>query len=274
MSIDNYKELGIFLKKKRASLNIQNFNIISNRKRRVRGLRREEVAELAHISTDWYTKLEQGRTVSPSVSVLLSLSNVLELNKGEREYLFALAGHSLPVTSNQKQQITPQLQNFLNSQNPNPAYITDKYWNFIGWNTATLAVFGNYVSMNTRAKNSIWRMFTDPFMQKLLDDWEGHAKLRVSQLRVVYSRTGTDPFLSELVTQLCQKSRDFNALWHDLDIIGTPEGDKLLHHPQVGDLRLSHLSFSTTELPNAIITVNVANDAETSEKLKQLILKQ
>lgn len=80
MNTTNSKDLGNFLRKKRASLNAENFNIISYNKRRVSGLRREEVAELAHISTDWYTKLEQGRTIKPSVDVLNSLSKVLALN--------------------------------------------------------------------------------------------------------------------------------------------------------------------------------------------------
>jgi transcriptional regulator with XRE-family HTH domain len=271
MNTTNSKDLGNFLRKKRASLNAENFNIISYNKRRVSGLRREEVAELAHISTDWYTKLEQGRTIKPSVDVLNSLSKVLALNNSEREYLFALSGQRIPDDSSQKQPITKQLQHFLDSQNPNPAYITDKRWNFIGWNKAALLVFGNYEAMNVLERNSIWRAFTDPFMQELLDDWEGYAKLRVSQLRVAYSRINKDEKLIDFINQLCKKSQNFNSMWHDLGIIGTPEGDKLLHHPEVGDLRLSHQSFFTNELPNAVITVNLANDTETRNKLKWLV---
>ncbi|MDG9734451.1 helix-turn-helix transcriptional regulator [Leuconostoc pseudomesenteroides] len=267
MNNDNFKNFGLFLKNKRAAINPADYGIPINKNRRVGGLRREEVAELAHISTDWYTKLEQGRKIRPSIETLDILSDILHLNSGERKYIFSLLGIEVPPSHDTETKITTRLQNFLDSQNPNPAYITDWEYNFIGWNTSALAVFGDYRTMNTYERNSVWRLFTDSSMSNLLDDWEGHAKLRVSQLRIAYIQNPSDMFLTSLVERLCKLSDVFTEIWHDIDIMGTPEGDKLLHHPKVGELRLSHLTFLTDEVENVNVTVNVANDNTTQNKL-------
>lgn len=267
MNNNNYKNFGLFLKNKRATLNPLEYGISINTNRRVGGLRREEVAELAHISTDWYTKLEQGREIKPSIETLDTLSEILHLNSSERKYIFSLLGIEVPSSRRTEAKMTTRLQNFIDSQNPNPAYVTDSKYNFIGWNTSTLAVFGDYRLMNNDEINSVWRLFTDSNMLNLLDDWEGHAKLRVSQLRIAYIKNPSDIFLTSLVERLCKLSDVFTELWRDIDIIGTPEGDKLLHHPTVGEVRLSHLSFLTDEVDNVNIIVNIANDNATQEKL-------
>lgn len=195
------------------------------------------------------------------------LSKILHLNSGERKYIFSLLGIEVSLSHSTEARMTERLQKFLDSQNPNPAYVTDMKCNFIGWNTAALAVFGDYRTMSNNYRNSVWRLFTDANMSNLLDDWEGHAKLRVSQLRIAYIQNSSDIFLKSLVENLCKLSNLFKAMWHDIDIMGIPEGDKLLHHPKVGELRLSHLSFLTDEVENVNVIINIANDTATKEKL-------
>ncbi|MFD1774492.1 helix-turn-helix transcriptional regulator [Paenibacillus rhizophilus] len=271
MTQDKHQELGLFLKKKRASLTPEQVGLPTGSKRRVEGLRREEVAELAGLSIDWYVRLEQGRPVRPSAEVLLTLSDALQLNRKEREYLYTLAAQRLPDETPGSFKVSSGMQQFLDLQNPYPAYITDHEWNIIAWNQAALSVFGDYSAMTRLQRNSIWRSFMDPYMEKLLDNWEGHAKLRVSQLRMVHSQFPENPERTELINQLLRHSGKFENWWNEQTIAGTPEGKKLIHHPDVGDIRLSYLSFQAEELPNATITVHLASDTESRQRLERLL---
>lgn len=270
MADEKHVELGLFLKKKRASLTPEQAGLPLGKKRKVTGLRREEVAELANLSVDWYIRLEQGRAVQPSVEVLLALSNALQLNRKERDYLFNLAEQRLPEEMPDPVTVSPGLQKFLDSQNPYPAYITDKEWNIVGWNKAAALVFGDYSLMTPLQRNTIWRAFMDPFMKDLLDNWEGHSKLRVSQLRMAHSQFPANPERLALIDELCGQSSIFDLWWNQQFIIGTPEGKKLLHHPVVGDIRLDYLSFQTDEYRDATVTVHLASDSDSKRKLDRL----
>jgi hypothetical protein len=119
-------------------------------------------------------------------------------------------------------------------------------------------------------RNTVWRAFTDPYMQELLDDWQGHAKRRVSQLRMAFSKTSNDSDLDTFIHQLQEASSLFDSWWNDQTICGTPEGKKLLHHPIVGDIRLNYLSFQSEELPGATITIHLAGDHASLTKLQTL----
>ncbi|MDT3424633.1 transcriptional regulator with XRE-family HTH domain [Paenibacillus forsythiae] len=271
MTQDKHQELGLFLRKKRASLTPEEVGLPSGNRRRVEGLRREEVAELAGVSSDWYVRLEQGRPVRPSAEVLLALSHALQLNRKEREYLYTLAAQRLPDETPGSFKISSGMQQFLDLQNPYPAYISDHEWNIIAWNRAALAVFGDYSAMTRLQRNSIWRSFMDPYMQQLLDNWEGHAKLRVSQLRLAHSQLPENPERTELIQELCRHSEQFADWWNEQTIAGTPEGKKLIHHPVAGDIRLSYLSFQAEELSNATITIHLASDTESKQRLERLL---
>lgn len=267
---EKHLALGQFLKKKRASLTPEHVGLPRGKKRKVSGLRREEVADLANLSVDWYIRLEQGRAVQPSVDVLMSLSGALQLNRKERDYLFNLADQRLPEEMPGEVVVSSRLQQFLDAQNPCPAYISDDHWNIVGWNKAAALVFGDYARMTVLQRNSLWRAFTDPYLKGLLDNWEGHAKLRVSQLRMAHSQFPANSEHLALIDELRRQSEIFNVWWNEPFIMGTPEGKKLLHHPVVGDIRIDYLSFQTDEHPNATVTVHLASDQNSREKLSEL----
>ncbi|GKU26531.1 helix-turn-helix transcriptional regulator [Clostridium folliculivorans] len=269
--MDKNKELGLFLKKKRSTLRPEQFGIKLEKRRRVEGLKREEVADLAGVSLDWYVRIEQGQDVNPSVEVLLALSRVLQLNNEEKRYLFNLSDKKMPAEDTSKIIISDTLQKFLDSQNPNIAYITDSKLTIIGWNKAALKVYGNYERMSEKERNSVWRSFNDNYMKELLDNWEGHSRLRVEQLRANYSCYENDAKINEIIDELNSKNSFFNEWWNEQGIKGTPEGQKLLHHPMVGKLYLSYISFKSTEIEEASITIQMAVDDETKNKLEKLL---
>jgi transcriptional regulator with XRE-family HTH domain len=272
MMMPKNKELGSFLKKKRSTLRPDQFGLKLDKNRRVKGLKREEVADLAGVSIDWYVRIEQGQNVNPSIDVLLSLSRVLQLNNEEKRYLFNLSEKKMPVEDLTTITISDTLQKFLDNQNPNIAYVTDSKFTIIGWNKAALKVYGNYEEMNEKERNSVWRTFNDDYLKKLLDNWEGHSKLRVEQLRANYSYYENDKKINAIINELNEKDSLFNKWWNNQGIMGTPEGQKLLHHPTVGNLYLSYISFKSTEIEGANITIQIPVDDHTKDKLQQLML--
>lgn len=269
--ISKNKELGLFLKKKRSTLRPEQFGLKFDKRRRVEGLKREEVAALAGVSIDWYVRIEQGQNVNPSTDVLLSLSRVLRLNNEEKRYLFNLSDKKLPVEDIAAVTISDTLQKFLDNQNPNIAYVTDNKLTVIGWNEAALKVYGNYEEMDEKQRNSVWRAFNDNYIKELLDDWEGHSKLRVEQLRANYNYYKNDNKINEIIDELNEKDALFNKWWNNQGIMGAPEGQKLLHHPTVGNLYLSYISFKSTEISGANITIQMPIDEDTKHKLRQLM---
>lgn len=265
------RELGLFLKKKRSALSPEQFGLNADKRRRVEGLKREEVAELAGVSIDWYVRIEQGQNVNPSSDVLLALSRVLQLNNEEKRYLFNLSDKKMPLEEAAALAISPILQKFLDNQNPNIAYVTDSKLTIIAWNTAALKVYGNYAAMSGKERNSVWRAFNDAYMKELLDDWEGHSKLRVEQLRANYGYYENDPTINAIIEELSAKNALFNTWWNNQGIMGTPEGQKLLHHPIAGNLYLSYISFKSTEIEGASVTIQMPVCEHTQTKLLKLM---
>jgi len=267
-----HKELGEFLKIRRARLLPQQVGLPSGSRRRTSGLRREEVAQLAGVSVDWYTRLEQGRDIHVSSHFLEELGKVLQLSTSERRHLFLLARQQIPFDKLEDHGIvSPVLQKFLDLQDPSPAYVTNLKWDFVAWNKAACKVFGDYDTMSELERNSIWRAFTSSYMRKLLgDNWEAHAQRRLAQFRAGYGRYIDEPWWSELIDKLTKESEEFREWWPRHDVLDTPEGRKVLYHPQLGELVLGHLSFQVSDAPDLIVTVHMPETEETLKKLWKL----
>jgi hypothetical protein len=262
------KELSEFLKIKRAGLSPEQVGLPSGIRRRTPGLRREEVSQLVGVSVDWYIWLEQGRDIHVSSQVLDRLAVVFLLNPSERKHLFLLAQQQLPLdTTTHQGKLSPILQQFLDLQGSSPAYITNLKWDIVAWNQAACAVFGDYERMSTLDRNTVWRAFTSPYMKQLLDDWEGHAQRRLAQFRASYSRYNDDPWWTIMIGNLTQVSEEFTKWWSLHNVLDSPEGTKLLHHPTVGKLRLGHLSFQLCDAPDLIATLHIPSEESGSATL-------
>ncbi len=264
------KQLGEFLKTKRKSLNPAAYGFFS-KNRKTSGLRREEVALLVDVSIDWYTWLEQGRDINVSARVLYSIAEVFHLNDKEIKHLFLLAQQAVPIIVPQtNDRVSPIVQKFLDHQATAPSYVTNLKWDIIAWNDSACAVFGDYNKMTGLQRNSIWRAFNSHYMKKLLDDWELHAQKRVAQFRASYSLLYKDPWYEKMKQELCTNS-DFKRWWNLYDVEESPCGDKLLHHPVVGDLCIDHLSFKWCDNPNLLITVHMPSDSSSQKKILSLM---
>ena len=205
--VDDDNALGAYLKDRRTKLDPVAFGF-SPERRRTPGLRREEVALRANVSTTWYTWLEQGRGGAPSAEVLDRLSRALALSEVEREHLYLLAlGHAPDVrrTAATACAITPQLQRVLDAIESHPALIATSTWDIVGWNSAATIVFGDFAAIPAERRNSLRFMFA-PDARARGPNWEHHARALVASFRAETARIGATDRAAALVEELSQSS--------------------------------------------------------------------
>jgi transcriptional regulator with XRE-family HTH domain len=242
-------ELGAFLKARRAELNPVTVGLPGSGHRRVPGLRREEVAHLAAISIDYYTRVEQGR-IQASVPVLEQIASVLQLDEDQRSYVFGLAGKTSTARRQQtRQKVEPQLLRLLDDLTTTPAFILGSRTEILGWNALAAALFTDFGRIPDAQRTYIRLLFTDPAMRALYADWEEVTRLAIAQLRMESARYPVDPRLAALVGELSVIDAQFRQWWaaHDVAIRG--RGTKRLHHPVVGDLTLDWSTLTCASDP-------------------------
>ena len=235
------EELGEFLKARRAELNPAAVDLPDGgQPRRVAGLRREEVAMLAAISTDYYTRLEQGR-MSASEPVLASLAQVFGLDHDQRAYLFGLAGKQDDHHPHRRarQQVEPQLQHMLDDLAHTPAFVIGRYTDVLAWNPMGAALITDFGKIPEQERTFIRLLITDPAMRELYVDWEEVTRLAIAQLRMVSASSPGDERLAGLVQELAAQDAQFRRWWSEHDVATRGTGVKQLRHPVVGDLILT-----------------------------------
>lgn len=240
------RELGEFLKARRAQLDPGTLGLSSGdlRPRRVPGLRREEVAELAAISTDYYTRIEQGR-LAPSEPVLDTLIRVLQLDREQRDYVRSLAerADSRPSAPRGRQVVRPQLGRLLDQLTDTPALIFGRHLDVLAWNRLAAALITDFEKIPPKQRNYVRMIFLDPAMRELYTDWEAVARTCVAILRMEAAASPTDPRLSALVGELSVADEQFRRWWAARHVAHQEFGTKQMHHSEVGDLCLDWDSF-------------------------------
>jgi transcriptional regulator with XRE-family HTH domain len=262
--------LGDFLRKQRARLAPTDVGLPPGIRRRTPGLRREEVAELAHIGTSWYIWLEQGRDVHPSPQVLESLAQALRLTLNERRHLFLLAGQALPAPASALEEcVSPALQQMLDDLNPTPVYVLGRRWDYLAWNRAAEALFGISEGSPQYDRNMVWRLFTSPAMRER-PNWEQLARGTLSEFRAANARYFGDPEFEELIEDLKQVSPDFCRWWPHHDVRPALDGHKSIAHPVLGQLEFEHITLQMLSTPDIRIAIYTPL-AETRGKLERFL---
>ncbi|WP_435749287.1 helix-turn-helix transcriptional regulator [Microbacterium sp. PMB16] len=251
-----WKELGDFLRARRSELDPLDFDLeVTGKTRRVSGLRREEVAKLASISTDYYTRLERGR-LPASGPVLTDLARVMRLGDDHRAYLFGLARKFAADPARPPRQIvhTP-LQRALDDLSTTPAFVLGRRTEIIGWNQLGAALITDFAAIPEPQRHFIRLLFTDPAMRTLYADWPGVVQLAIAQLRMDSARYPDDPQLADLVRELSDEAPEFARLWSTHEVASRGTGSKELHHPRVGTLILDWEILSSAQDPDQLIVV-------------------
>ncbi|MDE2515751.1 MAG: helix-turn-helix domain-containing protein [Rhodospirillales bacterium] len=234
--------LAQYLRDRRARLDPTALGFAATR-RRTPGLRREEVAQRAHISATWYTWLEQGRGGAPSADVLDRLARALLLNEVEREHLFLLGQGRPPATRYRPSAgITPRLQHILDALECSPALVRNASWDVLAWNQAARAVLTDYEALPPSQRNVLRLIFCDPAVRAAQANWEHVARFVLAAFRADATRAGVDT--APIVAELSRRSPEFAAMWEEKAVRDYGEGIKELHHPVAGPIAFEYSAFS------------------------------
>jgi transcriptional regulator with XRE-family HTH domain len=237
-------DLGDFLRACRAGLSPEGVGLPgdpSGSSRRVRGLRREEVAQLAGVSVDYYTRLEQGRHSTPSESVVEALGRALRLDDAAQAHLIDL---SRPSSGRREtptvQRVRPAVAQMLASFVDHPALVLGRRTDVLASNALAAALMTDWRKLPARERNYTRWMLLDPLPRERFTDWPGVAADAVGSLRLDAGRHPDDPLLNELVGELTIKSPEFRAAWDDHRVHERTHGTKRMTHPEVGPISLHY----------------------------------
>lgn len=276
------RELGEFLKVHRDQLTPDAVGLASTGdRRRVTGLRREEVAQLINISSDYYTRIEQGR-LAPSAPVLGSLIEAMQLDEDQAEYVRELADHAnrQPVVSTSDRRTTraprsavrPQMRRVLEQLTDTPAIVLGPRTDLLAWNELARRVYIDFEAIPPAERNYVRLIFTHPPMRELFDDWQSVAKSCVAVLRREAVANPADPALSALVGELSIVDRQFGQWWSARNVARQDFGTKVLNHPTVGELTLDWDIFLYSGSPEQQLVLNSAEEGSpTQARLRELL---
>ena len=253
------RELGEFLKLRRGRLTPAQVGLPDrgHTQRRVEGLRREEVAELVAISTDYYMRIEQGR-LAPSPPVLASLARALRLDADQTEYVEGLVGQAARTRTRgvtrrraPRPKVHPHLARLMGQLADTPALVFGPRLDILAWNDLAAALLSDFALVPERERNYVRMVFTDPAMRRVYPDWEDVARTCVEVLRMEAGTNPSDPALSELVGELSIADADFRTWWAEHRVAHQDFGSKRIAHPLVGDLTLDWDTFRYAGAPRA-----------------------
>ncbi|MET9388344.1 helix-turn-helix transcriptional regulator [Streptomyces sp. NPDC002928] len=244
----NHSELAAFLKSRRNRIRPSDVGLPTGPRRRVVGLRREEVAQLAGLSADYYTELERGRGAQPSAQVLAALARALRLNGDERDHLFHLADRPVPPAHcGPTAHVQPALLGLLDRLTTTPAQVITDLHEILVQNDLAAALVGRPRAVRGREASFVYRWFTDPAARALYpaEDHPHHSRVFVADLQAVAARRGGDTEVAEMVAGLRRRNKEFAALWDTHDVALRRTDHKRIVHPALGTIELDcHSLFS------------------------------
>ncbi|MEV1066053.1 helix-turn-helix transcriptional regulator [Streptomyces sp. NPDC050263] len=244
----NHSELAAYLKSRRARVRPTDVGLPVGPRRRVPGLRREEVAQLAGLSADYYTELERGRGAQPSAQVLAALARALRLNGDERDHLFHLADRPVPPAAHgPTAHVQPALFGLLDRLTTTPAQVITDLHETVVQNELAVALVGGRPAVRGPAASLVYRWFTEPEARSLYpaEDHSHHSRVFVADLQAVAARRGGDSEVQQLVAALRRRSDEFSRLWDTHDVALRRTDHKRIAHPTLGVIELDcHSLFS------------------------------
>jgi transcriptional regulator with XRE-family HTH domain len=266
------KEFSTTLRHWRDRLRPEEFGLPVAPRRRARGLRREELAQLAGVSPDYLVQLEQGRATAPSPQVLTSLARALRLTEAERAHLFRLADQLVPDERHVRDTLPHSIRRLVDQLTASPAAVYDVRWNPIAWNALWAAVIGDPLSRPVRERNMVWRYFTGlpTYVVRSPAELRHYEETIAADLRAVSGRYPGDQDLARLITELRDASPRFRRLW-DLRRVGVYEQErKTIDHPELGRLQVDCDILTTPRNDLRVVVYTAAPGSPSAKTLERL----
>ncbi|WP_033225488.1 MULTISPECIES: helix-turn-helix transcriptional regulator [unclassified Streptomyces] len=272
------RELADFLRRARAQVDPSRAGLPPDgRVRRVPGLRREEVALLAGVSTDYYARLEQGRRITPSPAVVEALGRALGLDGAGRAHLRDLFGiGASPATGGGRppgiQRVRPGLYQLIDALDGEPVLILGRRTDILAANRMARALFADFDGMPRRERNYARWMFLDEDARALFADWEDQARTAVESLRLEVGRDPRDRATTALVAELREHSAEFDRWWEQHRVHQRTHGSKRLRHPLVGELTVEYETLTLPGDPDTTLFVYTAEAGSPSRRALDLLV--
>ncbi|MEF3306074.1 helix-turn-helix transcriptional regulator [Paenibacillus sp. GYB003] len=268
------KALSAFLIAHRAKLGPQSVGLPAGGRRRTPGLRREEVAQIAGVSTTWYTWLEQGRDIRMSAQVLERIAYALQLNEDERDYMFSLAmEQSAPAPAEAPPaEMSPALDLIVGELRGCPTIVSDRKCFIVGWNKAAASVFMDFAQVPPQERNLIWLLFTRKELRALAVNWEQFVRGFLAIFRYYYGKYVGDAWYGDFVERLSRENGDFRKLWDINDVSSAPEVLIEFRHAKAGKMLFDLTSMQVqgqSDLRLSVYTPSAGSGTEA--KLKRLM---
>jgi transcriptional regulator with XRE-family HTH domain len=269
------RELGDFLRARRGRLRPHDVGLEPGGRRKVTGLRREELALLAGLSTDYYQRMEQGREVRPSDDVLDALARALGLDDKERRHLFALARAArqpMPAQVNRGPERVPDHTRRLLRMTDTPAVVLGRHLDLLDWNLMAEALLGAPDDYPPDRLNMLLLMFDDTLTgERSCPDWERQALDYIGMMRAAVATDPTHPRATAIVGELSIRSADFRRLWARHDIRESVNGTKTFRVPKVGDIVLDWDTYPLPGNPGPAMRVFTAEPGSADADRLQLL---
>jgi transcriptional regulator with XRE-family HTH domain len=264
-------QLADFLRRRREALKPEDVGLVKGPRRRTSGLRREEVAALSSMSTDYYSRLEQQRGPQPSEQMLAAIARGLRLTQDERDHLFRLAGHTAPPRAGSADHVNPALMRVLDRLDT-PAQVVSELGETLVQNPLALALLGDQTSYEGPSRSLYYRWFTDPAVRSFYpeEDHERHARTWVAGLRAVLARGGPGSRAAELVARLRDESEEFSTIWDDHEVAVHTSQRKRMVHPSVGTIELDCQVLVAENQAQSLLVYTATPGTEDYERLKLL----
>ncbi|WBQ03440.1 helix-turn-helix transcriptional regulator [Kribbella sp. CA-293567] len=266
------QELGAFLRSRRERLRPQDVGLPSGPRRRTPGLRREEVAVLAHISTEYYVRLEQGRAPRPSGEVLAGIAGALRLTDAESQHLHVLAGTAPTRTGLHRREVRPSILTLLERLPQTAGFVISAAFEVLAWNDLAAALMTDFAELTPQDRNLARRAFLEPGDAPLfgISDAAEFRHHVVMELRSTLARYPADPTVIDLVAELRTGSADFARLWERHDVHAPSLLTKTFHHPSVGEITVDCDSLALTDRDQHLVLYSAPLGSRDAEALALL----
>lgn len=271
MAIDR-AGLAEFLRRRRESLQPEDVGVPRGRRRRTRGLRREEVATLSHMSADYYARLERARGPRPSEQMISAIAQGLRLTPDERDHLLRLSGHNPPARGTAGEHVNAGLLRILERLDGTPAEIVTELGETLRQSPLGIALTGDRTRYTGPARSIGYRWFTDPAVRARYhpDDHALHSRVFAAGLRKMVTLRGPGSRAAHLLDLLLGESAEFRAVWEDHEIGVHYNGVKRYVHPEVGHLELTCQTLLDPDQSHLLLVYTAVPGSESHEKLRLL----
>ncbi len=264
--------LASFLRHRRESLQPEDVGLTRGPRRRAGGLRREEVATLAHMSTDYYARLERGTGPHPSEQMIAAIAQGLHLSLGERDHLFRLAGHTAPTRGASSAHVGPGMLRILDRLEDTPAEVVTELGETLRQTPLAVALLGAAAERIGHSRSIGFRWFTEPDARAAYpaDEQERLSRVYASGLREIVALRGPESAAADIAGELRRRSAEFAALWERQEVGLAPPALKRFRHPEVGMLELSCQTLLDPEQSHRLLVYTAVPGSESAERLRLL----